>query len=296
MIGSPWNPFFDQAIPGTAQRFDGRSVDSGPFRQRGGWDLLSLPTYLEWKANPVGGTLIPNTYNELTGQLLVEAPEPILTRQFGLQPVPGESAVVDKTAGLVAGDDTFSPGLAFALGDAGNNAFGTQTAIDVMRTGFLWWYNDQLSWNHSLPAALWRSEAHPINKLRYWVAIGVIHGDGRFNGISEPTVDGGWDFHLAVTAWIRQDGPRSLGGRGDQPGTSANPGGFDDDPEEGYPLFASEMLVENDKDGFRGAMVGDLLQEIELTSTRQQPESDPPVYEILKIQPWFHPGERQESF
>ena len=47
MIGSPWNPFFCQTIPGAATRYDGRRVDSGDPLQFGAFDALAIPQFLE---------------------------------------------------------------------------------------------------------------------------------------------------------------------------------------------------------------------------------------------------------
>lgn len=119
MIGSPWNPFFDQVIPGTSTRYDGRRVDNVDAKQSGGFNAIRLPHHVE---------VIDNTGTSVA----------ILTRNYQMQgpSVPIETEVV----------------LFGALYD-------TLLAKSIRESGFMWWWRPSTAFNNQYPRCVYISDA-----------------------------------------------------------------------------------------------------------------------------------------
>lgn len=118
MIGSPWNPFFDQVIPGTVTRYDGRKVDNVDPKQSGGFNAIRLPQTVAVLDN--SGT-----------------PTAILDRTYQMQ----GPAVNIETEVLTFG----------ALYDTG-------LARSIRETGFLWWWYPSVPFNQQYPRVLYVSD------------------------------------------------------------------------------------------------------------------------------------------
>lgn len=175
MIGSPWNPFFEQSVPGTATRYDGGRVDASDERQFGAYNLQSLPHYLEM-AVPVGTNY---TYDEnrplvLERQFdLLSTGSGVLTELGGADPLLTGPAVT----GLVANNTQLGGTNAEILQVIHGAAWGTQTLTDVFRTGFLWWWNPILDYNTLLPRVLYQSNVLPPTVGEF---SGVVGGFGGY--------------------------------------------------------------------------------------------------------------------
>lgn len=141
MIGSPWNPFFDQTIPGTLPRYNGRLADSADNLQFGCFNLLRVPQYLTIKDRTAPG-----------GEPIV------LTRDYSLW--------------------NQSPQYAELLAAAWGELYATQLMADILKTGFLWWYKPQDTWGGALPRVLWKSQAvgdYAGKPLFWFLGIGIKH-------------------------------------------------------------------------------------------------------------------------
>lgn len=177
MMGSPWNPFFDQVIPGTVTRYNGRRVDNADGEQHGGFNLIRVPQNLEI----VGKT-------DLNGNPLV------LTRDYSLFSTSGGKLIADA--------------FAAAFGEA----WATNVADSVLRTAFLWWWKPFRTFGGGLPRLLYYSDPIDDNGRRYWFGAGIAHPDGAINPLSEPIVRPGIDFPTSWSAWLADDVPETMGG------------------------------------------------------------------------------------
>ncbi|MCR9200436.1 MAG: hypothetical protein NXI04_17510 [Planctomycetaceae bacterium] len=118
MMGSPWNPFFDQVIPGTSKRYDGRLVDNVDPKQSGGFNAIRLPQNVAVLDNLGTVQAILNRTYEMSGP-----------------PVPIESEVV--TYGAL---------------------YNTGLASSIRRTAFCWWHTPSVSFNDRYPRVLYKSD------------------------------------------------------------------------------------------------------------------------------------------
>lgn len=156
MIGSPWNPFFEQSIPGTATRYDGGRVDASDERQYGAYNLQSLPHHLELLV-PVGNVYAQDIDRPLVLERqydLLSTGSGVLTELGGADPL----LTGPEVTGLVAQNTQLGGTNAEILQLIHGDAWGTQTLTDVFRTGFLWWWNQILPYNTLLPRVLYKSE------------------------------------------------------------------------------------------------------------------------------------------
>lgn len=180
MICSPWVPFHNQTIPGTLQRYDGRSMDSGDVRQLGGFNLIEMPQYLQIEtgsADPV-----------------------VLTRDYS----------------LLATESPMNAATFQALFDlnASEPVWGTSVATRILSTAFFWWYQAS-TFNLGLPRVFYRSDALNEQQHRWHLAAGIVHPDGTLTEHGDPIIDP-IDWPRSWTVWLTDTGPPSLGGDPDR--------------------------------------------------------------------------------
>ena len=155
MIGSPWNPHFEQSIPGTSKRYDGRRVDSGDLEQLGAWDQIALPQYLEVRPDGLGDPVV-------------------MERHFALYGTTGQK--------LVAANFVDSFGLAAWLN-------GTATAI--VSRAFLWWHWNEKTFLGGLPRVLYYSDPPHEGGRRHFLGFGISHAGVNY---PDDSVEPDWNY------------------------------------------------------------------------------------------------------
>lgn len=294
MIGSPWNPFFTQTIPGTATRFDGRSVVASEF-QTGAADAVGLPQHVTVNRKTIA-----------TDGTFVEG-EVVLTRRFELLPFRG-ARVNAEVLQAIFGDK-----------------YATKLSNDILNTGFLWWWQSVGSFAGMIPRVIYWSDAFdqfgnevefvvpgeigspefgdddfdiPRVARRWFLAFGFSHAGINFPedaAVEVPLPPS--DYREVWSLWHSADFPVAEGGRGVSTSneSSANdlywfpvPGVTLVEPGEEpytYPLFISQGGVDVNIPEGSSIWSADYNRPVKMVNVTTSISRDE-----ITVKPWYREG------